>query len=387
MGLGGAKRIIGRWGFRGKALLTDVRFEGPGPWKGMVGMLDPAGFGKDRLPPIARRSGAFAVGSFRGGMDPASWATLRGMVRADYRPQLEVAERAISDAKNRRSFEELVKHLGPAWCLYASPRGNGSESAVPTLLIDVKDVEALDRALDSLATRLNAYFREQEFGDAGVPAANQRPATLALERLPAPERGYRVTSPAKRVPWLTDDLHPTVLLGRKVAVIAANPALARAAAAAESPDAELWKPAGEASKSFECLPARPPLLIVGNPRDSSWPEGIANLPKTAAPFLGKFVGADGGALADAPRSGLLSLFGVGRPVDPTDGEGRAGPIRAADLRARIFPSTFSATLDDRGVRFLSLEAMPFGCVWLQAKYEGKGLANPLTLKFKIGPGE
>ena len=61
MGLGQVKRVIGRWGFRGKALLTDVRFEAPGPWKGMVGVLDTAGFRKDRVPPIPRGMRSFGV--------------------------------------------------------------------------------------------------------------------------------------------------------------------------------------------------------------------------------------------------------------------------------------------------------------------------------------
>lgn len=67
LGLDGIKRIVVRYEFQGKALLTDLCIEAPAPRKGLVGWLDQPGFRKDRLPPLPRNTAEFAIGSF----DPA----------------------------------------------------------------------------------------------------------------------------------------------------------------------------------------------------------------------------------------------------------------------------------------------------------------------------
>ena len=54
-------------GFRGKALVTDIRFAATGPWKGFIGTLRPSRLPRGELPPIPRGMGALAVGSFGGG--------------------------------------------------------------------------------------------------------------------------------------------------------------------------------------------------------------------------------------------------------------------------------------------------------------------------------
>jgi hypothetical protein len=41
-GLDRARQVIARWGFRGKSLVTDVRFVASEPWRGMAGLLDPS---------------------------------------------------------------------------------------------------------------------------------------------------------------------------------------------------------------------------------------------------------------------------------------------------------------------------------------------------------
>ena len=70
------------------------------------------------------------------------------------------------------------------------------------------------------------------------------------------------------VPWLTDDMQPTVLLGESFVAVAANPTLARAAIASAAQPAARWQPTGELRKSIECLPANVVFLSVGNPRAS-----------------------------------------------------------------------------------------------------------------------
>lgn len=49
LGLDGIERVVVRWGFQDKALLTDVRIEAPAPRKGIVACLEQSAFRKDHL--------------------------------------------------------------------------------------------------------------------------------------------------------------------------------------------------------------------------------------------------------------------------------------------------------------------------------------------------
>ena len=113
------------------------------------------------------------------------------------------------------------------------------------------------------------------------------------------------------MPWLSDQLEPTVLLGKSYFAVAANPALARAAIAAETSAASRFVPTGELARSLDCLPDKLSLLIVGNPRDSFWPEALANFPSSAGPFMNTFVGLPNGALSEKPpATDLLEICSV-----------------------------------------------------------------------------
>ena len=86
---------MGRWGFRGKAVLTDIKFEAAKPWNRLGSMLDPSNLSKDRLPPLPAGAGGFAMGSFRQGDFSEAIAPLWGVVKDDVRPILEAAEKAL----------------------------------------------------------------------------------------------------------------------------------------------------------------------------------------------------------------------------------------------------------------------------------------------------
>jgi hypothetical protein len=136
------------------------------------------------------------------------------------------------------------------------------------------------------------------------------------------------------------------------------------------------------------LPTDLTSLSVGNPRDSSWPELIANLPKYVQ-YLGNFVDiSEPEPPAAPPTSGLLTLLGVPRAggfrvrIDP-----RKVP-KADDLRAMLFPSVLATTVDDRGLRFISRESIPFACLGAESNMSlppGKG--PNYNIKMKYGPGQ
>jgi hypothetical protein len=388
LGVTHARRVVARWGFRGKALVTDVRFEALEDKVARGGLLATAGVRKDRLPPIVRGAGAFVVVAPRRRPDPEVLAVVARSVavREEYQRYLEATRLVLADEGNRRALGSLVERLGPAWCLYASPAGASAGEAVPALVADVEDAGAVEQALDATASRLNAFFREREFGGSDPAGPQTRLPALVLEKLPGPERGYRLIAPGGRVPWLTDDVQPTVALGDSFAVFAADPESARAALAAGRRDGGRWEPSGETAGLFACLPTNLSLLAVGNPRDSSWPEVIMDLPATAGPALERFMGIDP---ADAPSRpqppGLLSLLGIGPAASSVAGKG-GKTLKAEDLRALIFPSVLAVGSDPRGLRILAFEALPLGCVGVKVIDKREGLSRTISIEPRFLPG-
>ncbi len=387
LGLDRARKVLARWGFRGKSLLTDVRFVASEPWQGAGGLLDRPGFHKDRVPPIPRGMGAFAIGTFRGGDVSRAFAPIRRVLSPESRAIFDAAEKAVSDASSPQLREDLFRQLGPTWCVYAAPPPNkdATATAVPTFLIEIGNADALEKVLETLVSRFNAYFRDQGAGKEGRQGdANDAPV-MAFERLPAPDRGYRLTAPASLVSWLGADVQPTLMLGKSFVVAAATPELARAALAAETRNAERWAPDGELLKSFDCLPERLSFLNVGNPRDSCWPEAIASFTETAEPFLRKFVGLDGAAVHEvAPPTDLLTALGIPKRAGSGVRIERAKMPKADEIRAHLFPSVVAATVDEHDFRFLSLEAVPFACVGLEVKFE---IGGKVTFVGKNGSGK
>ncbi len=225
------KRIVGRWGFQGKAILTDVRIVAPSPRKGLVAWFDQPAFDQNDLPPIPASTGSFAIDSF----DPAAgygrFADLAKAVEPLAGAMLDQFKRTAREATGLRLREDLLSHVGPTWCVLAVPSdgdadgGKGELDATDyALVVSLRDPDGLRKVLDTLATRANQYLRDREKADEPAAPANQKPdpPMLALERLPAPDRGYRLTSPSRLVYWLSDDVQPTILVGESYAALAIN---------------------------------------------------------------------------------------------------------------------------------------------------------------------
>ena len=285
----------------------------------------------------------------------------------------------VDEATTPKRRADLLERLGPTWSVHASPGGKGVKAeALPTLLIGFDDADKVDQALKALASEINADLAKRLGDRTDARAAGVEKPTLALERLAAPDRGYRLVSSAGLLPWLGDDLQPTILVGKSSLVVAANPTLAREAIAAESNLDRRDAPTGELARSIEALPANVSFLSVGNPRDSSWPEAIVNLPSTAGPFVEKFLHVDLGIDPPAARApDLLDALGV-----PKNVAGRSSP-RVEELRALIHPSVVAVSVEERLVRVISLEALPLACLGFEAHFEPQG---NMDVKQKYGPG-
>ncbi len=382
LGLDGLKRIVGRWGFQGKALFTDVRLEAPAPRKGLVALLDDQpSFRKDQLPPVPRNTRAFLVDS----LDvAATYRRLVGVLQA-LDPEAEKPigqfEQAFRQTTGWRFREDVLGALGPHWSVFRLPsqdenRGD-KQDLDPTeyaLVAGVRDAREFEKRLDSIAKRINESLLERDQPAQGKDAG---PPILALERLPAPAVGYQLTSPARLVPWLGDKVRPTILVSKSFVAFASNPERAREALASEAGPAPPWKPAGELAEAFECLPESLTFVLVGDHRDSPWPDALAHLPGTiqfASAMFGETI------IAAPPTSdGLLGLLGIpGRDgfrlrLDPSR------IPRAVQIEPFLFPSVLAAAVDDRGYRLILREAFPLACL-------GKGARTSATKTWSSSRG-
>ena len=378
LGLDGVKRIAGRWGFQGKALFTDVRIEAPAPRKGLVAILDQPTFSKDRLPPFPRDAATFAVESFDLGQAYQMLVTGLKAVEPEVGEQINQFEKSFQQTAGVRLHDDVLKRLGPTWTVFRFPTEAGPNVREKTeldvtdyaLLASVDDSAAVLKMLDGFAARVNQYFRDAY----KVPGRNEDDLPiLSLERLPAPDRGYQLTSPTRLVLWL-NDARPTILVGKSFVSCAASLERARLALAGETNAAGAWKPSGALHEALECLPDRLNFLAVVDHRDSAVPEAIAGLPATVQSLAAILTLDD--APADAPAAAsILSLFGIPRPGGFRV---RIPPSKlptAEQLRSHLFPSVIATTVDEHGFRVLAREAFPFVC-----------LGNPGSLKPTIKLG-
>ncbi len=273
------------------------------------------------------------------------------------------------DATGFRLREDLLAHLGPMWSVFPLPSrdrdgGVHSESSFTeyALVVSVDDIKAFAKVLESAASGVNHYLRDLEKPNDPAAAKPDTPdlPVLTLERLPAPDRGYRLTSPSQLVFWLDDNLQPTLLIGKSHIALASNLDRAKEALGSEQQDGRAWQPVGELSNAFACLPENLSFLMVGDTRDSIVPDGIAKLPKTVQLLSTVF----GGFTDPAAPGGANLLAAVGIPgpgsfrlrIDPSK-------IPKADaLRGYLFPSVLATSVDAQGVRLISREAFPLACV-------------------------
>ena len=114
---------------------------------------------------------------------------------------------------------------GPAIRRSRGRSKEGFDPASHALVVSVDDAASFMKVLDDLAGRANQYLRDREKTNEGPAAGGRKadPPMLSLEKLPAPSRGYRLTSPAHLVFWLNEDVQPTILVGKSHVSLAINP--------------------------------------------------------------------------------------------------------------------------------------------------------------------
>lgn len=348
----GITRIVGRWGLHGKALFTVVRVAAPTPRKGLLAGFDARPFRKDALPAVPRDAKAIAVAA----LDPQKAFDKALSVVKSLAPEWGEAV-----AKTGAELKEVLEPLGTTWSVVSvpDPKRDGHSDAV--LLATVRDPRAFVNALDSVAERFNRAIRDREArADDSNRGKDDDVPMLSLERLPAPEQGYRLTSPAELVRWFGEDaFEPTILVGKTSVALSLYAREARAALAAEADPALAWSPTGETSSAFEALPDELNVLFVRDQADSPWPGWFAELPSLVQLMAAAFEDEE----APKPETGidLLGLLDLPAPGGFRVRIDRARVPTVDQIRAHLFPSVTAAAIDDRGIRLFRREAWPFAC--------------------------
>ncbi len=368
LGFNGLKRVVGRFGFQGDAFLTELCTEAPLPRKGINTCFDQPSFRKNQLPPLPQGVASFAVGSLD--LDTTCRHLVDTIASMDpsVSEDLRQFEKIVHDQANVRFREDLLKHLGPTWCVYLAPPGPGDrksrEKSDPTayvLLAGVKDAAAFSKVLDTMASFIN----ENE----GFPNPDRKPF---LEKLAAPAVGYRLSRRAAATLELDDEVQPTIMVGNSFIALAATPELAREALASETQVDRRWKPTGKLVNAFEGLPNDLTLLVVADHKGSGVPEKIASLPSMTQMIINMSHEDD---LDNASPWCFLDLIGVPRPGGFQVKIDRSQIPKADDLRPFLFPTILAATVDERGFRLISRGAFPFAL-----------LANETDMKYWFWAG-
>ncbi|MFI5456020.1 MAG: hypothetical protein ACHRXM_11280 [Isosphaerales bacterium] len=371
-GLDDIKRIAVRWGFQGKAVLTDVRIEAPVPRKVLSIWFDQPALNKTHLPPVPPGINTFAVASFKPAKTYQTLSDLLNSMGPRGTDEVRRIEKVVRDEIQLCLREDLLKHVGPTWWAFRVPsrEGDGHEPdkagpASNVLLASVENAEAFTKVLDALAPRVNQYLRGLNAENAanGQGKKGKPSREIGLERLPAPARGYRLTSAGCRALGLDAGVEPVILVDRSLVAVATDLDWAREALASSSRQESRRKPSDELAKILDSLPAGLTFLAVADPHESSLAHWIVSLPSML-----KFVWSTNSKNDpdNASDMCLLDLIGIPRP----GGLGvkiKPSPIPAPDaLRPYLFPSVLATTVDDRGWRLISRQAFPLELMELMA---------------------
>jgi hypothetical protein len=379
LGLDRIRRFDYRWGFHDRALESVVGVVAPAPRTGIPAFFDQPRFGAGQLPPLPGAAASFTVLSLE---LPRLWSQLSSAVAAQEPSpagkdlgESGRFERAVLAATGLHLREDLFVHLGSRFTFYNVPVKVNAPSHIleglaqgffrapkMALVVDVKDHDAVAKALRKLAQRARGGFR----------VGNRRPASFSLgeiQRLKGEDDGYVCALVGSDMP-IAAGVRPTLLLGRKTLVLASTPAVARSARDLHESALAGGLPVGSPlAQSLVSLPEQLIMLNVDDTAQSILPELVVGLPGLLEamaqgrrfpgfpPLIRPFVSEDTSEVDLGPVPGAAA--------QPTADNARK--IAAADfelvpdpdaLRRYLFPSVHALTVNDEGVRFISREAIP-----------------------------
>ena len=217
------------------------------------------------------------------------------------------------------------------------------------IVVEVRDHEAVAKALDTLAPRINRAMRSLADGSGGGEVGE-------FKRLKGEENGRVLSLPAS-IAADGRGLRPTWSARvARIMVLATSPATARRALDLDERSQAGGLPPGDPlAEVLRQLPDRLVFLSVDDPRQSMLPELLVSLPNVVGVVLvprGARVCRSWRRCGDLRRS---------RTPDPSGGDSNGPGKLAMDpelipepdaLRPFLFPSVHALAVDDRGIRFL-----------------------------------
>ncbi len=353
LGMAGVRRLEFRWGLQDDALMTVTRLVAPAPRAGILALFDQPTFDADTLPPIpAGQVGLLAFSSDLVKLRDTA-VTIAETTNADGGAGLKSALDALDRAIGHPLRDDLLKHLGPKMAVYVVPERITAPTNPLTgfaqgmlrvtkgaWIAEVDDSEAVGAVLDDLIKQAEATLKARPDAPKALPD---------FRAVKGPDRGYELRLPPGTSP-LPAGMAPTIVVGRKYAVIGTTPAAARAALAAAAQPAA--KPAGGSALAVAMarLPKGLTFLSVSDARESILPEVVANLPALIQ------MTNPGGSPIPFPGSSFIGRNRV-VPAFPLNIDPDLLPPAEA-IREHLFPATYALAVDKAGLQFVSREAFP-----------------------------
>jgi prepilin-type processing-associated H-X9-DG protein len=381
LGLDRIRRFDYRWGFHDRALESIVGVAVPSPRTGIPALFDQPTFSPRQLPPLPGVLASFTVIS----LDLARlWSQLVTAVDArEPRPARKDLgraglEQAVLHATGLHLREDLLVHLGSRFTFYNVPVKVNAPShileglaqgffRVPklALVVDVKNREAVAKALEKLVDRARGGIRVGPTGPGGFSLGE-------IQRLKDEDVGFVSALVGSDMP-IAAGVRPTLLLGRKTLVLASTPAMAKSARDLhEGSQAAGLPPGSPLAQPLESLPEELIMLSADDTAQSILPELVVGLPGLLEalargwrfpgipPLIRPFQTEEldeTEVVLERQKSGEEVKSNPKPPAKLPAAEFELIPDPEA-LRPFLFPSVHALAVNDQGVRFISREAIP-----------------------------
>ena len=385
LGLTGIKQLDYRWGFQDDALVSMTRIKAPSPRTGALALFDGPSFEKGSMPPIPESVLDFSVVAFDARETVAKVLAVAKTLRPDAEEKWNQAVDLVKTKTKVRLKEDILARLGPKAAWYIMPAKGGapamlaapnmvstvlagygvSEMPKVALILDVEDSAAFGKVLDELMAYTNRELKAQAAAKApgGDAARNRRgpaPPSFEFRLMPGENKTYVLGVPPEMAAMVPPTLRPTVRLGPKHVVIAVNSEIARAALEAKAGSS----PPTELAAAFRTLPSKLKFLSSADPKDTT-PAILASMPAKLQSGINTMIlqlKAMGGPMPAAPPAGVSNPPGAAKPAD-----GPATIVLLVDaaklpkadaIKALLYPTVVSTSVDEGGLTFVSRAAFP-----------------------------
>lgn len=349
-------RIAGCYGIQDRALFRVVRVQTESPGHELAKSMGLGTLRREKLPPVRRDAVSFGVAAVQ---LPVFQQWLMA-VGEKYDPTvLEIykgLKSRLLEASGVESAQEVFDLLAPQWLLVLLPNADRGEGPVPVLVAEPRDRDGFVKTLERISTRFNAFIREQDgrADNRNLVKGDDLP-TLSLVKLPAPDVGYRITSPSGLAPWVAEaNTGPVILVGAERVALATRLEAARAAVEASNRPGGGKSPTSETQAVLAKFPGDLFMVSYRTAEDSPWPSFFGGLPPLAQLLNDGCVSAGS---EEANSDDMLEFFGLRKPGSLKI---RISPDRIPDeksIRNLLLPRVTAAAVDAQGIRWMVREPL------------------------------